>query len=583
MRDVVFDTDFAGFPGNFPTPDRQSQVRCLTGEERMSAARTAVTTERLGGLLDAVVALSSDLSLESLLERIVRQACLLVDAKYGALGVLGLHGDRRLTRFVTHGFTEAEITAVGELPRGHGILGHIIDHPEPLRLENLGHHPATFGFPPDHPAMDTFLGVPIRIHDRIFGNLYLTEKQSPGGFTREDEEVAVALASAVGVVIENARHYDEAERQRRWLEAAAEITTALLGPISRDSALQLVADRARDVADADFVALLMPTDIDVLEIRAVSGAVPGDAVHELIGETVGTFESLAGEVARTQVTAVVPDTALEPRYTPATTPLWPDLGSVLILPLRSGDDMGALTVGWQELLKTDRWELDPELPQRFAEQLALVLQVAQAQEDQARLAVFEDRDRIGRDLHDLVIQRLFAIGLMLDNTVRLIQSPDAMTRLSSAIDEIDATIKDIRRTIFALSTDSVAADLKASVERVLGHAALTLGFAPILEARGPVDGPVPDDVREHLLAVLNEALSNIVRHASASTVEVLLDVTDDIRLRVRDNGPGLGGQEPGSGLTNMRARAQLLGGHFAAKDLAAGGLELTWAVPRGRP
>jgi signal transduction histidine kinase len=525
------------------------------------------------------VALSSDLSLESLLERIVRQACLLVDAKYGALGVLGLHGDRRLTRFVTHGFSDAEIAAVGELPRGHGILGHIIDHPQPLRLENLGHHPATFGFPAEHPAMDTFLGVPIRIHDRIFGNLYLTEKQSAGGFTREDEEVAVALASAVGVVIENARLYDEAERQRSWLEAAAEITTALLGPISRDTALQLVADRARDVADADFVALLMPTGVDALEIRAVSGT----AVHELIGESVGTFESLAGEVARTQVTAVVPDTSLEPRYSPATTPLWPDLGSVLILPLRSGDVTGALTVGWHEVLKTDRWELDPELPQRFAEQLALVLQVAQAQEDQARLAVFEDRDRIGRDLHDLVIQRLFAIGLMLDNTVRLIQSPDATARLSSAIDEIDATIKDIRRTIFALGIEAVEADLRGSVERILGQARLTLGFSPVLEARGPVDSAVPDDVREHLLAVLNEALSNIVRHASASSVEVRLDVTDDIRLEVRDDGTGLGDEEPGSGLTNMRARAELLGGHFAARDREAGGLELTWVVPRERP
>ncbi|KRC65377.1 hypothetical protein ASE12_11800 [Aeromicrobium sp. Root236] len=525
------------------------------------------------------MALSSDLSLESLLERIVRQACLLVDAKYGALGVLGLHGDRRLTRFVTHGFTDAEIAAVGELPRGHGILGHIIDHPQPLRLENLGQHAATFGFPADHPAMDTFLGVPIRIHDRIFGNLYLTEKQSPGGFTREDEEVAVALASAVGVVIENARLYDEAERQRRWLEAAAEITTALLGPISRDTALQLVADRARDVADADFVALLMPTAADVLEVRAVSGA----AVHELIGETVGTFESLAGEVARTQVTAVVPDTAREPRYTPSTTPLWPELGSVLILPLRSGDVTGALTVGWLEVLKTDRWELDPELPQRFAEQLALVLQVAHAQEDQARLAVFEDRDRIGRDLHDLVIQRLFAIGLMLDNTVRLVQSPDATSRLSSAIDEIDATIKDIRRTIFALGTTAVAAGLETSVQRVLGQAGVMLGFSPVLEIHGAAEREVSDVVRENLLAVLNEALSNIVRHSSATAVDVLLDVSDEIRLRVRDDGVGLRGKDHGNGLTNMRARADLLDGHFSAKDLQAGGLELTWAVPRSRP
>jgi signal transduction histidine kinase len=209
-----------------------------------------------------------------------------------------------------------------------------------------------------------------------------------------------------------------------------------------------------------------------------------------------------------------------------------------------------------------------------------VLQVAEAQEDQARLAVFEDRDRIGRDLHDLVIQRLFAIGLMLDNTVRLIQSPDAATRLSAAIDEIDATIKDIRRTIFALGTNAEATDLRATVEDVLDHAEQTLGFSPVLEANGTSDEAIPGEVREHLLAVLNEALSNIVRHASASSVEVTLDLTEDVRLRVRDDGPGLNGEEPGRGLTNMRARAELLGGHFTVRDLSAGGMELTWAVPR---
>lgn len=378
-------------------------------------------------------------------------------------------------------------------------------------------------------------------------------------------------------VSSRSRVSDDAERQRRWLEAAADITTALLGPISRESALQLVADRARDVADADFVALLMPDDDDALEVRAVSGA----GVHELIGEGSGTFESLAGEVARTQVTMVVPNTAEESRYSPPTSP-WPKLGSVLILPLRSGDITGALTVGWHDVLQTDRWELDPKLPQRFADQLALVLQVVQAQEDQARLAVFEDRDRIGRDLHDVVIQRLFAIGLMLDNTLRLTHSPAAVARLSSAIDEIDATIKDIRRTIFALGNDAVPLDLRSGVESVVGHAALTLGFSPSLEVRGPVDGAIPNHVREHVLAVLNESLSNIVRHAEATRVDVLLDVADDIRLQVRDDGPGLGGRDPGSGLNNMRARAGLLGGTFVANDLAEGGLELTWVVPRSR-
>jgi signal transduction histidine kinase len=162
----------------------------------------------------------------------------------------------------------------------------------------------------------------------------------------------------------------------------------------------------------------------------------------------------------------------------------------------------------------------------------------------------------------------------------LIQAPDATARLSAAIDEIDATIKDIRRTIFALGTDAEDADLRASVEQVLDHAEQMLGFSPVLEANGPTDRAIPDEAREHLLAVLNEALANIVRHASASSVEVTLDLTDDIRLRVRDDGPGLNGGEPGRGLTNMRARAELLGGHFSVRDLSAGGMELTWAVPR---
>jgi signal transduction histidine kinase len=534
----------------------------------------SVTTERLNGLLDAVVALSSDLSLDNLLERIVRQACQLVGARYGALGVLDTRSGHRLTRFVTHGFSDREIKSVGEPPSGHGILGLIIEDPKPLRLTDLGAHPDAFGFPAHHPPMQTFLGVPIRIHGRVFGNLYLTEKQSPGGFTIEDEVVAVALASAVGVVIENARLYEEAERQRMWLEAAADITAALLGPVSRESALQLVVDRARQAASADVVALLMPADDDKLEVLAVSGG-----QGSMVGERLDLHATLSGEVARTQVAAVVPDTNLDDRYQRDAAASWPRLGSVVILPLRSGDLTGTLTVGWCAVLTADNWELDPILAQRFAEQAALVMRVAQAQEDQARLAVFEDRDRIGRDLHDVVIQRMFAVGLMLENTIKLTSSPDAAAELSAAIDEIDATIMDIRRTIFALGPQPDASDLRAVLGRLFGHAAVMLGFSPDFESRGPLDSGVPDEVREHLLAVLGEALSNVGRHAGASRVQVLIDVSNGVYLRVRDDGRGLDADVIESGLKNMRFRAKLLGGRCEVHNLRGGGVEIRWRVP----
>ncbi len=232
------------------------------------------TQDRLRGLLDAVVGIAADLSLDSVLERIVRAACQLADAQYGALGVLGAGPDRRLREFVTHGLTDEQRALIGDLPRGHGILGAIIDRPEPLRLADLGESSLSYGFPPNHPPMKSFLGVPIRIRDKVFGNLYLTEKQSGDGFTADDEEIVVALAAAASVVVENARLYEDGERRRRWLEAAADITAVLLGEGSRDDALQAVADRGRAVAGADLAAVMLRHEGGRLLVEVVSGPAP---------------------------------------------------------------------------------------------------------------------------------------------------------------------------------------------------------------------------------------------------------------------------------------------------------------------
>ena len=527
------------------------------------AGGAAMGTERLREVLDAVATMSSDLSLDGLLDRILRQTGQLVGAERGFLDVIDRRSDRRIGSFASYGID-------GTLePReaGRQLLVELLEKPDrqsgPRRANEY----------------NAFIGVPIRMNQRVFGNLYLIGASSSHGFTREDQEIVTAMASAAGVVIENARLYEEGDRQRMWLEAAAEITSALLSPISRSSALQLVADRARDVASADFVAILMPIDDRTLVVEAVSG-IPADGV---LGERVDISHSVAGDAARLGATIVVPDTDLEPKYEPHKTPAWPDLGSLMVLPLRTGDDgTGAMIVGWLKGHATDRWELDPVVPQRFADQAALVLQVVRAQADQAQLAVLVDRDRIGRDLHDLVIQRLFGIGLMLDNTIKMVAEEPAVDRLSSAIDDIDQTIKDIRRTIFALSSSEGSTDLRAEIDRILHHWSKLLGFLPDVRLTGPVDSVVSDEVREQLVAVLGETMSNIVRHAGASKVLVQLDVDGDINLLVADNGSGVAPGHPGhgNGLRNIRERAVLLGGTCVMDSQQGAGTTVVWTVPR---
>jgi signal transduction histidine kinase len=537
------------------------------------------TQERLRVLLDAVVGIAADLDLDSVLQRIVRVSCQLANARFGALGVLGSGSDRRLSQFITHGLTDEQRATIGDLPRGHGLLGFIIDEPEPLRLQRLGDHPKSYGFPPHHPPMDTFLGVPVRIRDHVFGNLYLTEKQDGDGFTVEDEEIVTALAAAAGVVIENARLYEESARRQRWLEAAAEITAAMLGEVEREKALELVADRAREVAGADTAAVLLRHEDGQLLAEVVSGA---DARRPAgpLAVSPDTAASGALDEGRTlllegdQVRAGLNDLGF------ATTER-DQLAAVLLLPLGAGKRAaGVLLMAWAE--RDGLRHGDVALLEAFAEQAALALQVAQAQEDRGRLAVFEDRDRIGRDLHDLVIQRLFAVGLTLDNAARITSKPEVEKRITAAVDDIDATIKDIRRTIFELSSPADSTDLRAELADVVGAAAPALGFSARLRTEGPVDSLVPSAVRPHLTAVLREALSNAARHAKATSVSVDLVVGDEVVLTVTDDGTGYVDTGRRSGLRNLADRAEGLGGSFEIRQAGPdGGTVAVWRVPSG--
>lgn len=366
--------------------------------------------DRLGHLIDAVLSIGSDLSLPDVLRRIVETAVDLVDAKYGAVGVLD-EGARFLVEFVNVGLTPAEVEEIGELPEGHGILGLLIVEPRPLRLPDLSEHPESFGFPPGHPPMRSFLGVPITIRGRVYGNLYLTEKRSAREFSDEDQALAIALAGAAAIAIDNARLHG----------------------------------RSRE------------------------------------------------------------------------------------------------------------------------------------------LALGEDRDRIAADLHDTVIQRLFATGLALEGSIRLMP-PEAAERIERAVNDLDETIRQIRAAIFSLQAPrNRGRSLRGDVLAITSEAARTLGFDPEVWLEGPLDSSVPPEVGVHVVAVVTEALSNVARHARATAAEVRMDIESgsELVLAISDNGCGLGERRTtGNGLGNLVHRAQSLGGSAAVTDRGDGpGTIVTWRVP----
>jgi signal transduction histidine kinase len=530
---------------------------------------------RLRLLLDAVVTMAADLTLDGVLARIVEISRHLTGAQYAALGVLNSGPRKGLRTFVHHGMSPVQVEEIGELPTGHGILGLLIDRPEPLRLHEIAAHPESYGFPAAHPPMRSFLGVPIRIRDQVFGNLYLTEKDGDGDFTQEDEDVLMALAAAAGVTIENARLYEEAGRREEWFAATAEITSLLSGSSPVHDPLQVVADRAREVAAAD-VAWLVAGTPDHLAVRAVSG--PPITVEGL--RDLSLEKSLASEVIRTGESISSEDMTDDPRATTMDhIPGWPKTGPAIVVPLRAGTEVvGALALGWKPEHAYEYHSVNPRLPASFAEQAALAMQVVRSREAEQRLVLFEDRDRIGRDLHDLVIQRLFAVGLSLQSITDVSEGPQVRSRIETAIEDLDATIKDIRRSIFALGSTESAADIQTEVTRLVDRAGSTLKFRPTLEIVGPLRSAVSEDVAPHLLAVLGEAMSNATRHSGGTQITVRITAGEALELVVTDNGGGLPADVRESGLSNIRERAARLGGQCEV-DSSSEGTTVRWTVP----
>ncbi|MFI7431505.1 GAF domain-containing protein [Micromonospora sp. NPDC049836] len=540
-------------------------------QEMLDRVGEVVTSrERLRALLDAVVGIGSDLDLRSTLQRIVQSACELVGAKYGALGVIG--PDRLLHDFIIHGISDELHAKIGDLPHGRGVLGLLIDDPHPLRMPDITQHPKSYGFPPNHPPMHSFLGVPVRIREHVFGNLYLAEKQGAAEFTEDDEEIVVALAAAAGVAIENARLYALAHRRERWLAATAEITSVLLGEVRRTDALTLVARRAREVAEAELaLVLLYDDDEGQFTVEVVDGA--DEASRHLVGAVLPASETtFAGSVTERRLELLENLAAAAPWPAPVVA------GPAVVSPLAAADTLHGVLVIAHQPDRNPAGDDDMALLNSFAGQAALAMERARGQEERELLVVLEDRERIARDLHDVVIQRLFATGLQLQSGA-MNARPEISKRINQAVDDLDATIRDIRRTIFELRTPMSAA-LRTEIREAIEAAAELLGYRPQLELVGPIDSAVPDVLRPDLTAVLREALSNAVRHAQAGRVAVRVEVDAGwVTVTVTDDGVGCDPEAARSGLVNLRERADRLGGDFRLGRVEPHGTEVRWSVP----
>ncbi|MET8827854.1 GAF domain-containing sensor histidine kinase [Streptomyces sp. NPDC004610] len=545
-------------------------------QARIDAARG--TRDRVHSLLEAVLSVGRELDLEQALRSIVEAAAALVDAEYAALGVIGPDG-RRLSAFHTVGVAEDEIARIGHYPEGHGILGELIRNPEPLRLTKLSAHPASYGFPPNHPPMNTFLGVPIRVRDQVFGNLYLTEKRGGAQFDEEDVAVTSTLAVAAGVAIDNARLYEESRLRERWLRATAEITHSLMSGGERGEVLRLIAGRARDIMGAALAVVAMPMeDTDALGVELALGP-EADAVRGLV---VPADTGLIGEAFTRVAPVTSPDVGDDDRVA-APSLRAAGLGPAVAVPVGTGEDgvRGVLLL-LRESGRTVFTATEIEPLQGFAAQAAVAMELAERRRDAEEVAVLKDRDRIARDLHDLAIQRLFATGMTLQSAGRFIEHAEASERVARAVDDLDETIKIIRSTIFGLRAreGTTGGGLRARAVRVVGEAAPVLGFAPSVRMEGLVDTDVPRETADHVVAVLSEALTNVARHARAARVDVALTAASgEVRLTVTDDGVGIPAKGRRSGLNNMRERARSLGGTLAITTPEKGGTQVDWRAP----
>jgi signal transduction histidine kinase len=534
---------------------------------------------RLGALLGATQSIVGNLDLPVVLRRIVEVACALVNARYGALGVIA-PGGRELEQFIHVGVDADTAAQIGHLPTGKGLLGALIDDPRPVRLVHLSDDVRSVGFPEHHPPMAGFLGVPIRVRDEVFGNLYLTEPAS-GAFSADDEEVVLALAATAGVAIDNARLFAEGVRRQRALEASTLVTRQLLA-VEGEEPLAVIAGQIRQLADADVVSVVLPMpDGQRLLVEVASGL----RADDLLGLTYPAEGSFVGDVIASGRPVNIPDAA-ESLDQPVHLRSFVPVGPTMVLPLGTPErTRGALMVG--RLQGRHHFnDSDVETATTFANHATVALELADARNDQQRVALLEDRDRIARDLHDHVIQRLFAAGLTIQSiAARLTGAP--AERLNTIVTEIDDTIAQIRTSIFELRgpLGPQTGTLRSRLLTLLDELEGVLEVEPKVRMSGPLDSVVPDVAVEDILAVVRESLTNVAKHAQATQVDISLAAANgQFVLDVVDNGIGLGSSTRRSGLHNLAQRAAARGGTCTVEPADAEsderkGTHLQWLIP----
>ncbi|MGB3827138.1 MAG: GAF domain-containing protein, partial [Ornithinimicrobium sp.] len=556
----------------------------LLEEVRQRAGTARRGHEQTEAMLDAVLAISADLELPEVLRRIVTSACSLVDARYGALGVLG-PDKSHLMEFITHGLTEQEHQQIGDLPQGHGILGLLIRDPRPQRIPDISAHPASYGFPPHHPPMTNFLGAPIRIRGEVYGNLYLTEKQDGSRFSAEDESMVVALAAAAGVALQNARLYEQSELQHRWSLAVSEVTQALLEEEREAVALELMVKRVCRVAGARGCIVALDREGSPPMVAALHTSLDGD---DTMGrqDSADHSDTLLGEHWTAALSAqrpllLVPD---------GPGPAWhsiaedaqgilrlPESGPTAVVPITAGSAViGVLLTVWE------RGEADIASGvltplAGFAQHVGIALVASRAQKDRATILLLEDRERIARDMHDLVIQRVFATGLSLQVAARLAQHPAVRTRLEEAIVELDSAIADTRQVIYQLHALAAPTGLAEKVGQLIDSYSRTLGFAVQLKASSQT--ALEPGLEMDVLAVVREGLANVVRHAQARSATVTLNLGPTVEVQIDDDGVGVGDVTRRSGLANLHERAVARSGRCEVTARQPRGTRIIWSVP----
>jgi len=557
-----------------PLRDTLSQLRLreLLVEVQDRVEQIVKGRDRLDGLVEAMLVVTSGLDLDVTLKTIVHTAIDLVDAGYGALGVRGHHHE--LVEFIYEGIDAETRELIGPLPEGRGVLGHLIDEPKPIRLDNILRHPASVGFPPNHPPMRTFLGVPVRIRDEVYGNLYLTDKADGQPFSEDDEVLVEALAAAAGIAIDNARLYEQSRVRQSWIEATRDIGTELLGGADPAQVFRLIADESLKLTGADAVLVAVPTDtelptLEVTELVVVETA--GVAGPARSAAPIAVAASVIGEVF----------TGRSPRRLDAITDsldVMPEAGPALVIPLRTTETVAGVLVILRRRGAHIFTDEQLEMMAAFADQATLAWQLASTQRHLRELDVLSDRDRIARDLHDHVIQRLFALGLSLQGTIPRARSAEVQQRLTDTVDELQGVIQEIRTAIFDLHGGA------AETTRLRQRLDEAVGAFPGSDLRTTVQyvGPlsvVDAGLADHAEAVVREAVSNAVRHSDARTLTITVRVEDELLIEVVDDGRGMPADVTPSGLNNLRRRAADAGGDFSVGDAPGGGTVLRWTAP----